>query len=244
MKASQVKAYVKYVQIGFWKRLIICSILVASITLFTAFNIPLVKLFSSIVMLVSAELFIYCYYPLFASQIRFTFRNKGIEQPLPNELAILSRKMKLRIDGMKVIPNLCNAYVWGKQFFMGDELLRKLSMEQIKAVGAHEFWHIKEKHRFIQIIYILPIMICLYFSWYNMNPIIIDLGLFAYMMIALAPIQWWFEKRADHAAVRYVGKDAIKTALLALEDNQNLDEPSETHPPTNLRLKWIDESEN
>ena len=67
-----------------------------------------------------------------------------------------------------------------------------------------------------------------------------DLGLFAYLTIALVPIQWWFEKRADLAAVRYVGKQAMKSALLALEDKNTLYEPSETHPPTSKRLQWID----
>jgi len=56
------------------------------------------------------------------------------------------------------------------------------------------------------------------------------------------PIQWELEKRADRAAVKYVGREAIKSALLALEKGERMNEPSETHPPTSNRIKWIDET--
>jgi Zn-dependent protease with chaperone function len=42
--------------------------------------------------------------------------------------------------------------------------------------------------------------------------------------------------------VKYVGREAIKSALLALEKGERMNEPSETHPPTSNRIKWIDET--
>ena len=141
---------------------------------------------------------------------------------------------------MKKLPKICNAFVRGKELYVGEPLLERLDAEEVKAVVAHEFGHIKGRHMFIQIFYILPILACVAPSWSRLPPAMLERGLFAYMMIALVPIQWRFEKRADFAAVKHVGKEPLKSALLKLIKKDALNEASETHPAINQRIKWID----
>jgi Zn-dependent protease with chaperone function len=150
--------------------------------------------------------------------------------------------MGLKIEKMKTIPNICNAYVRGGQLFVGEELLRKLNFDQSKATFAHEFGHIKGKHAIVLPLCMLPILTYMCSIWYSLDPMMRFLGLLAYMVLAIVPIQWELERRADRMAIKYVGKEAIKSALLALEERERMDEPSETHPPTSKRLKWIDEA--
>jgi len=240
MRGEQLKAFWKQIKIGFWKRLIVCFALIFSVTLFNAFGYPIVKLAATIGMLITAELLVLCYFPFYVNQIGLIFRTKATERPLPDEIAALSREMGLKIRKMKTIPKMCNAYARGNQVFVGEELLNKLDLAQLKAVLAHEFGHIKGKHMTIQLLYMLPIAAYLSLNWHNLPPIMLNLGLFAYMIVAMIPIQWELERRADLTAAKYVGKEAIKSALLAIEDKDKLNEPSETHPPTSKRLKWLD----
>jgi STE24 endopeptidase len=242
MKCKQIKAFWKRIKIGFWRRIAICVAMILSVAIFNAFDYPLIRLTAIIGALVSGELLVYCYVPFYLDQIGFLFRNKASERPLPDEIADLAKKMGMNITKMKLIPKICNAGVRGNQLFVGEELLKKLDLSQLKAVVAHEFGHIKGKHAIVQFLYILPIMVYLWLNWHNLPPAMMELGLFAYMIIALIPIYWEFEKRADLAAVRYVGKEPIKSALLTLVEKDKLDELSETHPSVRKRLKWIDEA--
>ncbi len=66
--------------------------------------------------------------------------------------------------------------------------------------------------------------------------------LFGYIATAIVPINWLLEFKADVTASKYVGKNAMKSALFALGHENSLNEPSETHPAINKRLKHIDKS--
>ena len=237
VKGKQLKGLWKWVKIGFRKRLAICIALIFSLSLYNSFSYPLVRVATAISTLITAELFVVSYVPFYLNQMGLLFKIKAVERPLPEEIVSLAKRMGLKIQKMKTLPNICNAYVRGKQLFVGEDLLKKLNMPQLKAVCAHEFGHIKGKHVIIQGLYLLPIIAYLWLTWNSLPPIMMELGLFAYMIVMLLPLHWEFEKRADHAAVRYVGKKAISSALLMIEKKETLDEPSETHPPTSKRLK-------
>jgi Zn-dependent protease with chaperone function len=148
--------------------------------------------------------------------------------------------MGLKINKIKVIPKIFNAYARGKDVFVGEESLRKLDLYQLKALFAHEFGHVKGHHNLIQLLYISPIVAYLWLTWHNLPPIMLDLGLVAYLTVAMIPLAWELERRADRTAVKYVGKEPMKSTLLAMEESGKVDEPSETHPPISKRLKWID----
>jgi Zn-dependent protease with chaperone function len=240
MQSEQFKVFLKSFKIGFKGRLAVCSSLILSVSLYS-FNYPLVRLAAAIATLVAAELFVYCYVPFYLNNLQLLFRTKTAEEPLPDELATLAKNMGLKVSKMKIFPKVCNAYARGNQLFIGQKLLEKLNAEQIKAVVAHEFGHIKGRHTLVQIFYIMPIMIFVALNWSKLPSAMLNIGLIAYMMVALVPLHWMIEKRADRAAVTYVGKDALKSALLTLVEKEKLNEPSETHPPINQRLRWIEQ---
>ena len=241
MQSEQIKSFLKNFKVGFKGRLIVCTALIFSVTLFNSIDFPLVRFSASLATLVAAELFIYCYVPFYLDNLWLLFRSKATEVPLPIELATLAKNMGLKVSKMKVFPKVCNAYAHGNQLFMGQKLLEKLNSEQIKAVAAHEFGHIKGRHIMVQVFYILPIIAFVWLGWSKLPPVMLDLGLIAYMMVALVPLHWMIEKRADLVAVKYVGKEPFKSALLSLVEKDRLNEPSETHPSISQRLKWIDE---
>jgi Zn-dependent protease with chaperone function len=240
VKGEQLKGLWKWIKIGFRKRITIGIALIVSISIYTSASFSLLRGVTAISILVTAELWVICYVPRYINQMGLLFRTKAVERPLPKEIVSLARRMGLKIQKMKTVPNVCNAYVRGKQLFVGEDLLKKLDMSQLKAVCAHEFGHIKGRHTLIQTLYLLPIITYLCLFWQNLPAIILELGIFAYMIMMLMPLQWEFEKRADYAGVKYVGKEEMKSALLMLETKETLDEPSETHPATSKRLKWID----
>lgn len=225
-------------------RLAVCIALFLSVFLFSLFTNPYLRLVSDFATLIFAELFVVFYVPFFWKNFKLVFRNKAtVEVPLPIEFSSIAKKMDLKITKMKIFPNVCNAYAQGNQVFVGQKLLEKLNPEETKAVLAHEFGHIKGRHALLQIVYILPIVIFFGLSWSRLPPIMTELGLFAYIMFALVPIRWWAEKRADLAAIKQVGKEPLKSALITLVGKEKLDETSETHPAVSQRIKWIDKAE-
>jgi Zn-dependent protease with chaperone function len=242
MNSERLKEFWKYFKVGFKGRLIVCTALIVSLSIFNSFINPYVKLASGIATLVTAELFVLLYFNFYWNNLVLVFKGrKSVEVPLPDELVKLSKEMGLKLTKMKILPEICNAYVRGKQLFMGETLLEKLDSDEVKAVVAHEFGHIKGRHLFVQIVYIFPILACVTLSWSHLPFGMLEIGLFAYMMVALIPIQWRFERRADFAAVKQVGKEPLKSALLKLIGQDFLDIASESHPAASQRIKWIDE---
>lgn len=242
MKIEKLEGFWKWVKIGFRKRIVTCAALIACVSLYNSVSFPLIRLAAAIGILITAELFVIFYVPSYLRQMGLMLRSKATERQLPDEISNLAKKMNLKIQKMKTIPNVCNAFARGNQLFVGEDLVKKLDMSELKAVCAHEFGHIKGRHMVIQCLYLLPIMGYLSLTWNSLPPILMELGLFAYMTVALIPLHWMFEKRADYAAVKYVGKKPIRSALLKLDKKETLDEPSESHPPTSKRLKWINEA--
>jgi STE24 endopeptidase len=244
MKSEQLNWFWKSFKVGFKGRLAVCIALTVSLSIFNSFSYPLVRITAALATFVTAEMFVLCYFPFFWDNFMLMFRsNKAVEVPLPDELVVLSKNMGLKITKMKIFPKICNAYARGSQLYIGQELLEKLNAEQIKAVVGHEFGHIKGRHMIVQACYILPILAVVGLSWSSLPPAMLELGLFAYMMIAMVPIHWWVERRADFAAAKYVGKEPFRSALLTFVEKDKLNVSSETHPPVRLRIRWIEEAE-
>jgi len=61
-----------------------------------------------------------------------------------------------------------------------------------------------------------------------------------FLLVVLIPVNWLVEFDADKFAVKLVGKEYIKSALLKLVDADRFEEPSETHPSAAERVKRID----
>jgi Zn-dependent protease with chaperone function len=240
-KSEHIQGFLKSFKIGFKGRLLICFALVVSVNLFNAFSSPLVRLAATITIMITAEFLVFCYVPFYLDNLRLMLKRKKIEVPLPDEIAALAKNMGLEISKMTIFPDVCNAYANRNKLFMGQKLLEKLNAEQIKAIAAHEFGHIKGRHTLAQLLYVLPITLCLCLSWSKLPPAILEIGFIAYIMLALVPLHWMIEKKADQAAAKYVGKEQFKSALLAIVEKEKINEPSETHPPISQRLKWIDE---
>lgn len=242
-RSEQAKNFWHSFKIGFKGRLLVCIGLVLSVAVFDSISFPIIRLVASITILVTAELFVLCYVPFYIDNIKFVLKRNKIEVPLPDEIASLAKNMGLKISKMTVFPEVCNAYATGTKLFMGQKLLAKLDAEQIKAVAAHEFGHIKGRHNIAQFLYIFPLIIALGLSWNTLPAIMLYLGVIAYIMVALVPLHWLIEKKADKAAAKYVGKEAFKSALLAISEKDKINEASETHPAIKQRIKWIDELE-
>lgn len=237
---NHLNTFLKSLKIGFKGRLIVCLILILSVGLYN-FDNQFVRVGTAVATIVAAELFVFCYVPLYLNNLSLIFKTKTIDQPLPDELKELARAMGVKVKKMKIFPKALNAYARGNQLFIGQKLLEQLNSEQIKAVVAHEFGHMKERHAILQILYIIPIMLFVSLVWNGIPAAFMQIGLIAYMMVALIPIQWLIEARADRAAAKYVSKESIKEALLAIAEKHNLNEYSESHPSILNRIKWIDE---
>lgn len=160
--------------------------------------------------------------------------------PVPLEISRLADKMGVRIKEFRIRRNFCNAYVKNGVLVLGKELIEKLNLQQCLAVVAHELGHIKEKHVLIRFLALIPILLSAY-TWLELPLSFCLIALFAYTYVMMIPINWWLETRADKIAAKYVGKKHIKSALFILAGKKNLNEPSETHPPTIKRIEVVDE---
>lgn len=169
MKSKLLRTLWKGIRIGFKKRITICYLLLVSIAVFVSFSNPLVKLAATFSAIITADFMVYCYVPFYVDQLSFLlrFRNKAIELPLPNEISALAKRMNVKIEKMKILPKICNAFALGNQFFIGEDLIKKLDSEEIIGVSAHEFEHIRGKHSIIKVLYILPIVAFFLAFWQN-----------------------------------------------------------------------------
>lgn len=142
----------------------------------------------------------------------------------------------------------------GKILVLGEETLERLDFNKIQAVVAHESGHIKEKHGVFRFLSMVLLLLIPWYSWSRlyspifftesltqiMLTIMVSIAFMAYMAFAMMPVNWYLEARADRIAARFVGKEHIKSALLALGQRENLDEPSEDHPSISERIKLIE----
>lgn len=247
----------KYFKISFSKRLYLYAAIIFGSTLLGTplLHNAVMKILSLIFLLIASGV----YLPIFISQFAFPrlkllliHRNR-VKLPVSKEIIDLSRQIGVQIKELAVVKG-CTAYVIGKTMVLGTELLRRLSFDQRQAVVAHELGHIKKRHGLLSTFSLFLIFGTAYFCFSKFyvpiffieSPIslvltaVVNITLLVFMMTVFIPISWYFEMKADEVAAKYTGKENIKSTLLALADNQDLEEPSETHPSIVERIKHID----
>jgi len=74
--------------------------------------------------------------------------------------------MGVEVNELGIVKG-CTVYVIGKTIVLGTELLRHLSFEQRQAVVAHEPYHIKKKHRLLNVFSLLLILGIAYLCFSN-----------------------------------------------------------------------------
>lgn len=173
------------------------------------------------------------------------------------------KNVKLFIWPMKSNKH-ANALVSGlihKQIFLSDYLLEKLSIEETKAILAHEIGHIKKRHLWIRTALIIGMLIIFpllgeLFEYYEETvaeiPIWLGLSIFAVIFILYFGFFLYFvyrlqERQAD-SFVLDLGVDGqvfisalYKLAKLnhAVMKYNKLDEKLMTHPSMAKRIRWI-----
>jgi len=242
---QEFKRIWKIYRARFKTRLLINSIIVICITYFRIFSTGIIGLFLTLTFFISSELFIAAYYPIFASNISLMWnhRKKVRWIEMPREVADLVDKMNMKgkVERFGVYPKLRTAYVLGRSVVIGEELLRILSKNQCLAIIAHEINHIKGKHSLVKALFIIPIYLSIIGAkWTELPYVMCFIGSLAYVMILMIPLNWALEVKSDIAAAKFVGKEHIKSALLALVDQEKYEEHSETHPSIKHRIKKIE----
>lgn len=243
------------IRASFNRRLALYEIVVVSLTLFGALPNPLTKLPFLAIFLVAGGLFMAIFTLNMLSKLRLVFsRKKEADIPIPVEIRELEKRIGSKIRRVKIRAELCNAFVRARSMVLGFELLERLSFDELLAVVAHELGHIKEKHGLIRVFAMFPLLLIPWYSWsrltspifftesltYIIITVMLGISFLAYTVLVMIPINWYLEVRADRIAARFVGKESIKSALLALVSKENLLEPSEDHPSISERVKLIE----
>lgn len=246
----------KYFKVNFGKRLFLYAAIVIASTLLETPLLPnvVVKLASLVFLLVASGVFVPIFVSQFASRLKLLLIHRNrVKLPVSKEIDDLSRQIGVKVKELGIVKG-CTAYVIGKTIVLGTELLRRLSFEQRQAVVAHELGHIKKRHRLLSAFSLLLILATAYFCFSNLyvptffteSPIslilavTVNITLLVFVTMVFIPISWHFEMKADEVAAEFVGKENIKSALLVIADQRNLEEPSETHPSILERIKNID----
>jgi len=247
-----------FIRTDFKKRLVLCATVVMTLTLFDTFPIMSVKFALFFVLFATSGLFMTVFTFRFMSHLRLLITHrKGYEIPISDEIADLSNRIGVRVKKIRIRKGLCNAYVFGKTLVLGTDLLERLSVDERQAVVAHELGHLKERHALFRFLAMIPFLAVPLYSWSEIHSpifftesvtqimlaIMVNIAFLAYTTTIMIPINWYTEVRADRIATNFVGRESIKSALLALVDKENIDEPSEDHPSISERVKLIEKLE-
>lgn len=240
-----------FIRANFKKRSILYALVVYSLTIFGSFPTLEIKLAFLLMFFAASGFFM----PIFATQFLSKLRQILIHRrrkrvPLPNEMTELSKRIGGQFKELGIVEGR-NAYVVGKTLVLGKEILEQFDFNRIQAVVAHESGHIKEKHGVFRFLAMVLLLLIPWYSWSRlyspifftesltqiMLTVMVGIAFLAYMTFAMIPVNWYLEARADRIAANFVGKEHIKSALLALTSKENLEEPSEDHPSTSERVK-------
>lgn len=246
----------RFIKAGFNKRLAIYTLVVMNLTFFGSIPSLFVKLLFLSTLTFAAVLFLMIFSRLFLlpGVQRIIAYKKGRNIPLPDEIVYLKKQMKVKVDKLRIVEGLCNAYVIGGSVVLGKELLEKLNYAEILSVIAHEFAHKRGKHILLRIITIIPFTALALHSWSKLSSpifftesftqilltIMVNIGLLAFILVVMIIPNWMLEFKADEIAARFTEKENVKSALLKLVKKEHYKEPSETHPSIAERVKRID----
>lgn len=243
-----------FIRANFKKRSILYAVIVYSLTIFGSFPTLEVKLAFLLMFFAASGLFMPIYATQFLSKLQqiLLYRKRKMI-PIPDEMRELAERIGGSFKELGIVKGH-NVYVMGKTLVLGKETLEQLDFNQIQAVVAHESGHIKEKHGLFRFLAMVLLLLIPWYSWSKlyspifftesltqiMLTVMVSIAFLAYMTFAMIPVNWYLEIRADRIAARFVGKEHIRSALLALGSSQKLDEPSEDHPSISERLKQIE----
>lgn len=254
---DMLREFWNIVRVSFRKRFILYYLIILSMTLFGTFPNLIVKLVAFFVFVAASILFVPIFTSQFISTIRWIVAHFRRERfPVSFEIASLSKRIGTQAKEFGIVKG-CTAYIWMKTLVLGKELLDRLTFDERQAVIAHELGHIKDKRTILRVILPILLLAVPLYSWSTLySPIffsksltqiiltvMLNIALLAFVMVVTIPINWHIEFRADQIAAKFAGKGSIKSALLKLENEKNLKEPSETHPSIAERVKAIEKLE-
>ncbi len=248
----------RFLRASFNRRLCVYYAVILCYTLFGAFPIVLFKLLFLAAFVPVASLFLIILsrnflYPTF----KFIWLSRKVPKlPVPNELKQLAERMNTPLEYMKIINiKEKNAFATPKGIVFTKGLLNALDRGEIMSVAAHELGHNKGKHVAYKFIAMIGVLGVFMFEWLRFSsPILLNLtitqivlqtmievALLALAIVSMIPVNWIAELKADNAAVRFTGKENIRSALLKLTKSEEQDQPCETHPSIKQRIKHIEE---
>lgn len=198
-------------------------------------------------------------YNYLISPLQYLFsKNKYYtDEKIDNIISAYGYKYNVRI----IDRDINNAYAIGilpytKTILLGDNLVKSMSSDQIKAIIFHEIGHLKLKH--LNKLYFINL--CLATTFYCMflfrqkNLFLNDSVFVEVISVALigalcgllsyyipGKVQYKFELQADAFAASTVGKENIISALQALDrlSDGNVSKGGVTHPPLEKRIENI-----
>ena len=244
----------RFIKINFRRRMFLYETGVLSLTLSGSFPNLLVRFASLGIFLISSILLIPHITSLITSSIKYLFLKKiEANQNLKKEVDELAKEIGVKVKKVRIVKGLCNAFVSFGTLNLGEKLLERLGSQERKAVIAHELAHIKEKHVWLKIIASGLLLTLPLWSWQKLFwPILfnesitqlvlvflINTALLFFVILAMIPVNWYLEVRADRIAEKTAGKAALISAFLKLVNREQFKEPSENHPAISERVKLI-----
>ena len=155
---------------------------------------------------------------------------------------------------------------WSRQIFLTDALLQHFSDDEIEAVVAHEFGHVRYKHILTYLIFMIVYFLsyAIYYIYIgrpleslpSTSSLLPAIGLIffisVYFVIIFRALSRRFEHQADLYAAALTGKpEALQLALARLaylnctpRSIQRLFELFQTHPSVDRRIKFIERFKN
>ena len=154
---------------------------------------------------------------------------------------------------------------WSRQIFLTKALLKHFSDDEIEAIVAHEFGHVRYKHILTYLMFLIAYSLsyAIYYiyigqpleSVISTSALLPAIGLvffiFPYFVIIFRALSRRFEHQADLYAVTLTGKsESLQLALVRLayinympRSVQRLFELFQTHPSVDRRIKFIERFE-
>jgi heat shock protein HtpX len=229
-------AFFQILKIGFQKRLLVYALVVISAIFANLIINPVIQLFWLLVLVLSAEIFMFCITRTLFDNLIMSLRHRGLPHPIPDEIKQLSEQMGIKLKEFRVSERFDNAYTNGNDVVIGDHLLQSLKKDELMAVIAHEFAHIKEYHLPIRFVSIMPLFFIVNASFNHLPPLLQSIAALAYLMVVMIPLNWYLEIRADRLAAKYVDGCHLSSALMVLNGGRDMKEGSESHPPIKTRI--------
>jgi len=166
---------------------------------------------------------------------------KAKEVYTPSKLSDLAEVMGVENFSLKTRDDIKNAYVLGRDLVFGKPLLQ-FPEDQVLAIIAHEFEHLRSKHsqKYLAACIVYTIIV------YNLSNSLFALPLTMKWMsmcflilFFLKPILWFFEFNSDKASAEVLGAESMINALLALSEGEDRNRASLSHPSINERIKKL-----